>query len=216
MVRKDLSPKKSCFLLICRDGPLLPAGFNFLWAFHHSLGVGAGEQSRQGAGPGEALALGLSALDGFSGVQHIKTELLASVQKRKESPYVRDRTASLYSIYLQAWKAAKIVMTAIVCTYNFPVVLLNWVFLNKHFGKSSSPSCAVWGTLHSSDSQDTKGVCFYRSILDESSPLACSVTQPVVLHLYSQWKTEVVCTHVRQDLSARYRFWMWRKKNKPH
>ena len=89
------------------------------------------------------LVLGFSALNGFSGVQYIKTELLASVQERKEFPYVRDETASLYSAYLQAWKAAKIVMTAIVCTYNFPAVLLNWVFLNKHFGKSSGPSCAV-------------------------------------------------------------------------
>lgn len=96
-------------------------------------------------------------------------ELLPSVQKRKEFPYVRDETASLYSAYLQVWKAAEIIMTALVCTYNFPAVLLNWVFLNKHFGKSSSPSCAVQSTLYSSDSQDTKGVCFYRSILVERS-----------------------------------------------
>lgn len=87
--------------------------------------------------------LGLSALGGFSGVQCIRTELLASVQERKDFPYRRDKTASSYSAYLQAWKAAEIIMTAIVCTYNFPAVLLNWVFLNKHFGKSGSPSCAV-------------------------------------------------------------------------
>lgn len=65
--------------------------------------------------------LGLSALDGFSDVQYIGMELLTSVHERKEFPYMRDKTASLYSVYLQAWKAAKI-LTAIVCTYNFPVV----------------------------------------------------------------------------------------------
>lgn len=85
------------------------------------------------------LLLGLSARDDSSGVQYIRMELLASVQECKEFPYTRDGTASLYSAYLQAWKAAKIIMTAIVCTYNFPEVLLNWVLLNKHFGKSSSP-----------------------------------------------------------------------------
>lgn len=184
MVRKGLSPRKSCAFIICRDGPLLPAGFNFLWAFRHGLDMGAGEQSSQWAGAGKALVLGLSALDGFSGVQYIGMERLTSVHERKEFPYVRDETASLYSAYLQACKAAKI-LTAVVCTYNFHVVLLNWVFLNKHFGKSSSPSCAAWSTLHSSDSQDTKGVCFHRSILDEGSPLACSVTELVVLYSYS-------------------------------
>jgi len=87
--------------------------------------------------------LGLLALGGFLGVQYIRTELLASAHERKEFPDVRDETVFLHSAYLQAWKAAIIIMAAIVCTYNFPAVLLNWVFLNKHFGKSSSPSCAV-------------------------------------------------------------------------
>lgn len=185
-------------------------------SFSSQLGHGCRGAKQQWAGPGEALVLGLSALGGFSGVQYIRTELLASVQERKEFPYVRDETASLYSANLQAWRAAKIIMTAIACTYNLPMVLLNWVFLNKHFGKSSSPSCAVWSTLHSSDSQDTKGVCFYGSILYESSPLACSVTKLVVLYSYSlcsvkKWKIEVACTHVRQDPSAWCCIWMWRK-----
>lgn len=60
-----------------------------------------------------------------------------------EFPYMRDKAASLYNTYLQVWKEAKIILTAIVCTYNFLVVLLNLGFVNKHFGKSTSPSHAV-------------------------------------------------------------------------
>lgn len=40
----QLHSKKCCSVLICRGGPLLPPGFNFLLAFHHSLGMAAGEQ----------------------------------------------------------------------------------------------------------------------------------------------------------------------------
>lgn len=121
--------------------------------------------------------LGLSALGGFSSVQNSRMELLTSIQEQREFPYVRDKASSLHNAYLQVWKEAKIILTAIVCTYNFLVVLLNLGFLNKHFRKSSIPSHAVWSTLHSSNSQDTKGVCFYQSILDKGSPLACSVTK---------------------------------------
>lgn len=146
-----------------------------------------GAKEAEGEGVGVALMLGLSALGGFTGVQNSRMDLLTSIQGQREFPYVRDRAGSLYNTYLQVWKEAKIILTtqAIVCTYNFLVVLLNLGFLNKHFGKSSSPSHAVWSTLHSSDSQDTKGVCFYQSILEKSSPLVCSVTKLAVLYLYS-------------------------------
>lgn len=102
-----------------------------------------GAKQAEGAGVGVALMLGLSALGGFSGVQSSRMELLTRIQGQREFPYVRDKAASLYNTYLQVWKEAKIILTAIVCTYNFLVVLLNLGFLNKHFGKSSSPSHAV-------------------------------------------------------------------------
>lgn len=102
-----------------------------------------GAKQAEGARLGVALMLGLSALGGFSGFQNSRMELLTSIQEQREFPYVRDKAASLYNTYLQVWKEAKIILTAIVCTYNFPVVVLNLGFLNKHFGKSRSPSRAV-------------------------------------------------------------------------
>lgn len=101
-----------------------------------------GAKQVEGAGVGVALMLGLSALGGVSAAQNSRMELLTSVQEQRKFPYVRDKAASLYSTYLQVWKEAKIILIAIVCTYNFCVVLLNLGFLNKHFGKSSSPSHA--------------------------------------------------------------------------
>lgn len=102
-----------------------------------------GAKQVEGAGVGVALILGLSSLSGFSAVQNSRMGLLTSVEEQREFPYVRDKAASLYNTYLQVWKEAKIVLIAIVCTYNFPVVVLNLGFLNKRFGKSSSPSHAV-------------------------------------------------------------------------
>lgn len=68
----------------------------------------------EGAGVGVALVLGWSALGGFTGVQNSRMELLTSIQEQREIPYVRDRAASLYNTYLQVWKEAKIILTAIV------------------------------------------------------------------------------------------------------
>lgn len=52
MLRNNLSPKKSCSLLVWRDGPLLPAGFTFpelfvtAWAWVQ--GSEAGSEQGQG------------------------------------------------------------------------------------------------------------------------------------------------------------------------
>lgn len=89
----QLHSKKYCSLLICRGGPLLPPGFNFLLAFHHSLGMAAGEQGQgkhqcPACSPG--FDFGCLGHTGFNFSPAFKKAKNFSTWETRQRPYVLD------------------------------------------------------------------------------------------------------------------------------